>query len=154
MSRVKAGRRLARHASQWRVPSKDGFSKLRKKRLLACSSPTLPRNALISLAILLAISMHLSSPPNSHLLTLQRLLWRPFHSWSFLIIVVASSWTALICVARGWTWKCETHESRMKCLRKNPRTPNTHSHTLHTHYHNLGARVQGLWYWKISLVSF
>ena len=22
----------------------------------------------------------------------------------------------------------------------------------HTHYHNLGARVQGLWYWKISLV--
>ena len=32
-------------------------------------------------------------------------------------------------------------------------TPNTHSHTLHTHYHNLGARVRGLWYWKISLVS-
>ena len=36
---------------------------------------------------------------------------------------------------------------------ENPKTPNTHSHTLHTHYHNLGARVWGLWYWKISLVS-
>ena len=34
-----------------------------------------------------------------------------------------------------------------------PWKPNTHTHTLHTHYHNLSARVRGLWYWKISLVS-
>ena len=36
---------------------------------------------------------------------------------------------------------------------ENPKTPNTHTYTLHTHYHNLSARVWGLWYWKISLVS-
>ena len=29
----------------------------------------------------------------------------------------------------------------------------TLTYTHYTHYHNLGARVRGLWYWKISLVS-
>ena len=35
----------------------------------------------------------------------------------------------LIRVAWGWTWKCETHETRIKCLRKNP---NHLTHTTHT----------------------
>ena len=27
----------------------------------------------------------------------------------------------VIRVARGWTWKCETRETRIKCLRRNPK---------------------------------
>jgi len=38
----------------------------------------------------------------------------------------------VICVAWGWTWKCTKHETRIKQLGKNPKTPNTHSLT-HTH---------------------
>ena len=40
---------------------------------------------------------------------------------------------ALIHVAQGWTWKCETCEKRIKCLRKNPKQLTlTHSHYTHT----------------------
>ena len=36
---------------------------------------------------------------------------------------------SMIHVARGWTWKCETRETRIKCLRKNPKHL-TLTHTL------------------------
>jgi len=32
----------------------------------------------------------------------------------------------LICLAWGWMWKCTKRETRIKCLGKNPKTPNTH----------------------------
>jgi len=38
----------------------------------------------------------------------------------------------LICIAWGWTWKCAKCKTRIKCLGKNPKTPDTHSLT-HTH---------------------
>ena len=58
----------------------------------------------------------------------------------------------VIHVAWGWMWKCKTCKTSIKCPRKNPKHL-TLTLTHHTHYHNLSARVWGLWYWKISLVS-
>ena len=88
---------------------------------------------------------------DKHWKIIGKILW--WKNKKICILLTLSLMESVKCIARGWTWKCETRETRIKCLRKNPKTPNTHSHTLHTHYHNLGARVRGLWYWKISLVS-
>ena len=45
----------------------------------------------------------------------------------------------MICIAWGWTWKCETHKTRIKCLRKNPK----HLTLTHTHYtHTTTISVQ------------
>jgi len=52
----------------------------------------------------------------------------------------------LIHVAWGWTWKCVKHNKDQVPQEKN-------LITTHTHTHNLGMKVWGLWYWKISLVS-
>jgi len=49
--------------------------------------------------------------------------------------------TLMICVARGWMWRCAKCETRIKCLGKNPKTPNTHSLT-HTHTHTITILVQ------------
>jgi len=52
----------------------------------------------------------------------------------------------VIHVAWGWTLKCTKRETRIKCLGKNPKTPNTHSLT-HTHtlsqsrYKSLGPLI-------------
>ena len=46
---------------------------------------------------------------------------------------------AVIRIARGWTWKCETCETRIKCLRKSPK----HLTLTHTHYtHTTTISVQ------------
>ena len=46
----------------------------------------------------------------------------------------------LICIAQGWMWKCETRKTRIKCLRKNPKTPNTHyTHTTTISMQEFGA---------------
>ena len=51
--------------------------------------------------------------------------------------VLSAVWSSLarlegtmIHIAQGWPWKCETRETRIKCLRKNPK----HLTLTHTHY--------------------
>ena len=74
------------------------------------------------------------------------ILANPRFEWD---IQIFSAGRVLICVAWGWMWKCETRETRIKCLRKTLQ----HLTLTHTNYLNISARVWGLWYWKISLVS-
>ena len=61
----------------------------------------------------------------------QECRWPP-HQWKMASIQEWTQATTMICVAQGWTWKCETRGTRIKGLRKNPKHL-TLTHTLYTH---------------------
>jgi len=51
----------------------------------------------------------------------QHFIWRHSFMANLWHHCNACVWTPVIHVARGWTWKCAKHETRIKCLGKNPK---------------------------------